>query len=163
MQSSQTNPVNVSLHAVEAGCLETVKRQLAAGANPLAEDSLALRLAAANGHLEIVKLLLPLSDPKANASWALRMAALNGYTQIVKLLLPLSDVDVVLNNQNFVSFFHSHGCDLLLSCLTPLRAKEFVADHPTLELPRTRAMLAAQNLRKRPSAHGWLSQARRRS
>lgn len=55
-------------------------------------DSLALGLAADNGHLECVALLLPHSDPKARASDAFGKAAGNGHLEIVKLLLPRSNV-----------------------------------------------------------------------
>jgi ankyrin repeat protein len=63
--------------------------------DPKALDSNALRWAAANGHLEIVKLLIPVSDPKAGGSYALRLAAENGHLEIVKLLIPVSDPEVV--------------------------------------------------------------------
>jgi ankyrin repeat protein len=52
-------------------------------------------LAATKGHLEIVKLLIPVSDPKAGGSYALRLAAENGHLEIVKLLIPVSDPEVV--------------------------------------------------------------------
>jgi ankyrin repeat protein len=71
--------------------LEIIKELIEEGADPKAENSLALRWAADKGHLEIVKLLLPLSNPKANNSDALRYAALHGHLEVVKLLLPLSD------------------------------------------------------------------------
>jgi hypothetical protein len=36
-------------------------------------------------------MLIPVSDPKAYNSFALRLAANNGHTEIVKLLIPVSD------------------------------------------------------------------------
>ena len=45
------------------------------------------------GHLDIVKLLLPMSDPKADESEALYLAAQYAHTDIVELLLPLSDAN----------------------------------------------------------------------
>ena len=71
--------------------LEIIKELIDEGAYPKADDSRALREAARNGHLELVKFLLPLSDPKAFNSSALRWAARNGHLEIVKLLLPVSD------------------------------------------------------------------------
>jgi ankyrin repeat protein len=53
--------------------------------DPKACNSSALRWAANNGHLEIVKLFLPVSDPKADYSEALRRATENGHLEIVKL------------------------------------------------------------------------------
>ena len=71
--------------------IKVIQELLDEGANPKADDSEALRRAAGNGHLEVVKLLLPVSDPKARDSEALRWAAENGHLEIVKLLLPVSD------------------------------------------------------------------------
>ncbi len=150
---------------------------LAKAQTPLADDSLALRLAAKYGHMEIARLLLPASDPKANDSEALRLAAENGHLEIVKLLLPVSNskacgphtlqqaaiqgrLEIVrllapfcnpgkaLGDQQFIG---TAGCDLLVSCLTPSLARRFVEDHPALTLPRTHAMLAADGLRHRPA------------
>ena len=71
---------------------KVIKRLIDEGADPKVEGNWPLRWAAKNGHLEIVKVLLPYSDPKAFDNFALRWAARNGYIDIVKLLLPLSDV-----------------------------------------------------------------------
>ncbi len=114
--------------------------------DPKADDSLALRLAAGNGHLEIVKLLLPVSDPKADDSLALQWACESGFVEIVRLLLPYSDLAKALKDPDFV---RSHGCDVLLSCLSVPFAKQFMVDNPGLNLPRTTAMLAAQALSHR--------------
>ena len=70
---------------------KVIKELIEEGADPKAINSFALRSAAENGHLDIVKLLLPLSDPKAVESQALRRAAYNGHLEVVKLLLPVSD------------------------------------------------------------------------
>ena len=68
-----------------------IQRLLRDGADPKAYDSEALLVAARQGHLAIVKLLLPVSDQKALESLALRWAARHGHLAIVKLLLPVSD------------------------------------------------------------------------
>jgi len=73
------------------GRTNCVKLLLAAGADPKAGNSSALREAAWSGHTEIVRLLIPLCDPKAGNSCALHNAAHNGHTDCVKLLLPVSD------------------------------------------------------------------------
>ena len=85
------------LNASEIGCTWLVKELLreellqSGRVYPKAYASYALRLAANNGHLEIVKLLLPVSNPKALNSLALQYAAANGHLEIVKLLIPVSD------------------------------------------------------------------------
>ncbi len=68
---------------------------------------------------------------------------------IVKLLLPLSDTTKIMLDLDFI---RTDGCDLLLSCLPLSDVKEFVTIHPDIDFPRTRAMLAAQSLSKRPAA-----------
>ena len=76
--------------AATKGHLEIVKLLIPVS-DPKSLDSEALRLAAENGHLEIVKLLIPVSDPKSLGSYALRWAAAEGHLEIVKLLIPVSD------------------------------------------------------------------------
>jgi len=68
-----------------------VKALIDAGADPKADDSLALQWAAQSGHAEVVKMLIPVSDPKADDSLALRWAAQNGHAEVVKMLIPVSD------------------------------------------------------------------------
>jgi len=78
--------------AVESGDLETVKRLVETRlVDPKGSDSEALRLAALNGHLEVMQFLLPHANPKAYGSQAFRVAAGNGHLEIVKFLLPHSD------------------------------------------------------------------------
>ncbi len=76
--------------AAENGHLEIVELLLLLF-DTVAFDSILLNTTAAIGHLGIVKLLLPLSDPKAAESHALNAAAKYGHLEIVRLLLPLSD------------------------------------------------------------------------
>ncbi len=169
------------------GHLEIVKLLLPAS-DPKADDSLALQWAAMNGHLEVVKLLLPVSDPRANNSSALRWSAMNGHLEVAKLLLPVSDprannssalrravesghleiVKLLLPFSNYAhmlkdpDFIQSPGCDLLLSCLPGSFIKQFMVDNPTLSLPRTTAMLAAQALshKRAPTKRVTLRRAR---
>ena len=84
-------PNQTLMSCAECGDLAGLARLLAQGADPRHGGSPALRLAAGNGHVECVKLLIPLSDPKANNSEALRWAAEAGHTDCVRLLIPLSD------------------------------------------------------------------------
>jgi hypothetical protein len=67
--------------------VNVIKRLIEEGANPKIRNSYPLQLAAKYGHIEIVKLLLPLSDPTDDDSLALRWAAEYDRTEIVKLLL----------------------------------------------------------------------------
>lgn len=57
------------------------------------DGSAALRFAAKNGHVETVKLLMPVSNPKDYESEALCMAAEQGHHEIVRLLAPVSDIN----------------------------------------------------------------------
>ena len=144
----QAHDSSALLRAAQNGHLEVVELLLPLS-DPKAGNSCALHLAAEAGHMGIVRSLLPVSDPKAHDSWALQWAAQSGHLEIVKLLLPLSDISKIMLDSNFVK---ASGCDLLLSCLPSAKAKGFVADYPDIAFPRTRAMLAAQALGKRPAA-----------
>ena len=57
--------------------------------NPAIQDNYAIKMAAANGHKAIVKLLLDDGrvDPNAADLYALRMAAYNGHGEIVDMLV----------------------------------------------------------------------------
>lgn len=73
------------------GDLDGMKKLLSKGANPNENESEALRLAAKNGHVECVRLLILFSDPKSASSYALRWAARNGHAECVRLLIPVSN------------------------------------------------------------------------
>ncbi len=98
---------------------------LASGTNAPAGQSRATREAAGNGHFEVFKLLLPISEPRAALPLALQRVVRAGYLEIVKLLLPLSNTASIFSANNFVC---SAGCDLLLSCLPPDQAQALAAD-----------------------------------
>ena len=59
--------------------------------DPKAQNSEALRLAAAQGYLECVKLLIPVSDCKSNHSQALAWAVLKGHNECVEALYDHSE------------------------------------------------------------------------
>lgn len=61
--------------------------------DPKALDSIALRNAAENGRVECVKILLPHSDPLAQNSAALGEAISAGHVECARLLLPFSNVE----------------------------------------------------------------------
>ncbi len=145
--------------AASAGHLEIVKLLLPVS-DTKADDSLALQYAAQNGHLQIVKLLLPVSDPKSFGSSALRYAAGNGYTEIVKLLLPSSDITKIMLDSIFIQ---TSACDFILSCLSLAKVKEFLATHPSLVLPRARALLASDGLQQRPATSRKVATQRHRA
>ena len=79
------------MHAAEAGSADRVSELLACGASPRKKRSYALRCAAAHGHVDCLRLLLPVSNPKAEDFDALRVAAEHGHAECVRLLLPVSD------------------------------------------------------------------------
>lgn len=76
--------------SAEGGHLDAV-RLLIPVSDPAADNCEALCLAAENGHLDVVRELLPLSDPKVCNSYPLRWAARCGQLDVVAELLPLSD------------------------------------------------------------------------
>jgi ankyrin repeat protein len=79
--------------------MDVIKRLIEEGVNPDADYSYPLQWATRNNHIEIVKLLIPLSNPKNYDSLALQWAVEYGYVEIVKLLLPVSDItEYVLND-----------------------------------------------------------------
>ena len=69
--------------------LELVEHALRNHIDPSADDDYAIRMASANGHDEIVELLLKdnRTDPKAYDDYAIRMASFHGHDKIVELLL----------------------------------------------------------------------------
>lgn len=76
--------------AAEYGHVECVKLLIPVS-DPKDLDSDALRLAARGGHVECVKLLIPVSDPATDNSVALAAAAMNGHLECVRVLLPVSN------------------------------------------------------------------------
>lgn len=57
----------------------------------LSEANTALQLAANSGHVECVRLLIPVADPKDRNSKALADAVLNGHNECVDVLFDVSD------------------------------------------------------------------------
>ena len=88
---------------------------------PTINDNNAVRHAAANGHTEVVKLLLAWVGPKgervdvtARDNYAIRRTAINGHTEIVKLLLawvgPKGErVDVTTDNNSTIRHAAGNG------------------------------------------------------
>jgi hypothetical protein len=79
------------MKAARWGALSALAQALDGGADALAGDSEALGVAALNGHVDCVRLLIPASDAKARQSYALRWAAHEGRRDCVELLIPASD------------------------------------------------------------------------
>ena len=77
------------LDACKNGILETAKKLLRKGVDPSVISNDAIRVAASNGHLEVVRLLLNDSrvDPSADDNCAIQWAAQNGHEKVVYLLL----------------------------------------------------------------------------
>lgn len=74
--------------AARDGDLAEVKRLLAAGADPRARDSEALRSAAANGHVDVVRILKAATVTPETAGKLIRQAMSNRDLDTVRLLLP---------------------------------------------------------------------------
>lgn len=77
------------LVSATSGSLADMHRLLLAGADPLFERSLAVSKAALRGHVECVKLLIPISG--MGESSAVSLAAAHGHVECVELLAPVSD------------------------------------------------------------------------
>ena len=103
--------------AAQAGDAAKVSSLLAYGANPRSKKSGALVAAGENGHVECVRLLLPVSDAKAAESLALRVAANYGHAECVRMLLPLSDAKA----ENFYAL-RSAACSGHVECVRMLLA-----------------------------------------
>jgi ankyrin repeat protein len=84
------------IQAVNINSVPLLRKAIKMGADPNCDGSWALRLAATNGHLEVVKLLIPVSDVKALKSDALRWAAHNEHLEVVdELKKYYSDGDLI--------------------------------------------------------------------
>lgn len=90
----------------------------------LQEDNSALTMAATNGNIEIVRMLLPLCNPKSDGSSALYWAAVRGHLEVVKELLPHSTPKAQKSRALFAAVKNNHqGCvDLLYPVSEPYKA-----------------------------------------
>lgn len=86
-------------------------------------NSYALEKAAANGHTECVKLLIPVSETDQDDSQALQIAAQNGHTECVKLLIPVSDMNECTALRGAAMNGHSE-CVALLKDVSNLQANK---------------------------------------
>jgi len=73
--------------ACRNGKIDIVK-QLLTQIDPSAQNNWTIKVAAENGHQDVVELLLkdPRVDPSAEDNWAIKWAAFNCYHDIVELL-----------------------------------------------------------------------------
>ncbi len=88
-------PDELFIKSIHNEYLNGIKLALERGADPTLHNDHAIRIASANGHTEIVKLLLndPRVDPSSGDNYAIRHASEIGYIDIVKLLLNDPRVD----------------------------------------------------------------------
>ena len=84
----------------------------------MANNSEALRFAAEFGHAAVVEVLIPVSDPKAADSQAFKKAAHNGHQKCIDLLISVSDTQV--NNNEILVFAARRGQSSLLKQLIPV-------------------------------------------
>lgn len=119
-----TNPLlgdaplnNLLVESARRGRLSDVTHLLSLGADPLFEESHALRVAAANGHTQCVKRLIPPSNPKDGDSKALCSAAENGHADCVQLLIPVCDPKA--KNSIAIYLAASHGRTECVGLLVP--------------------------------------------
>jgi len=82
-----------------------------------------LEKAAENGHVECVKLLIPVSAPDQDGSQALQIAAQNGHAECVRLLIPVSDMHECAALR--AAAMHGHSkCVALLKDVSNLQANK---------------------------------------
>jgi ankyrin repeat protein len=79
--------------------------------DPSTNDNYAIRRASANGHVEVVRLLLSDDrvDPSATDNYAIRRASANGHVEVVRLLLSDGRVDPSARNNYAIQFSSSNG------------------------------------------------------
>ncbi len=94
------NPSELLLNSCNYGNLQGVQLALDKGADPSYNYNWALRLAAHNGHKEIVELLLndKRVDPSPLDNMTIRMASRYGHVEVVKILLKDGRVDPSASN-----------------------------------------------------------------
>ena len=79
---------NEFIKAIRSNNLVNAKKQVLKGADIHARNESAIKYAAANGHLEIVKYLIEQgADIHAENDWAIRYAAEYGHFEVVKFLV----------------------------------------------------------------------------
>jgi len=98
--------------------IEVIKRLINEGADPTVDNNYPLRYAALNGYINIVKLLIPVSDGKASNNIALKYAAYNGHVEIVKLLIPVSNPKA--NNSEALRYAAEYGHTEVVKLLIPV-------------------------------------------
>ena len=160
---------NALLQASESGDLFGVGECLDAGASASAQDAngfTALIKAVANGHTDVVDLLLargaPVNTP-AGTHTALRAATLNGQAALVdKLLKAGADASIVSNNARtplMGACYHGHGVPRPRRSVrrTPVKRRERAANVGLAE--RRRRHGAASGLLRAPAAALVLAKA----
>ena len=102
------NAINEAFNTAAAwGYIEVVE-QLLPHADPLNNNSQALKYAAQCGRFECVQLLIPLSDPLSGNSFALREASKQGHLECVKLLIPVSNPKANDSEALYDALVHGH-------------------------------------------------------
>ena len=97
--------------AIETGDLGLVNILLWIGVDPSARFNLAIRLASANGQIDVVRLLLQDErvDPSAEFNYAIRFASANGQIDVVRLLLQDERVDPSAENNYAIGIASANG------------------------------------------------------
>ena len=103
LKKTHKKPISLN-DAARIGWYDKVVELLNQGKDPKAYDSEPLRIASENGHMDIVQLLIPVSNPRTYYL-ALNEASANGHVDIVRLLVSLC------NSKEYGS--KAHGSDAL--------------------------------------------------
>jgi len=93
------------INAATTGNLPEVKRLVATGANPAAQNNYAIIWAASSGHLNVVQYLvtLPGVDPAAQNNRAIILASKYGHLKVVQFLVTLPGVDAAAKNNKAIA------------------------------------------------------------
>ena len=136
---SKKGSVDTLRCAATYGLINLAKDMLQSGLGDLDKDQ-ALSDAAYAGHLDIVELLIPLSNPDYERSQALYEAFNEGYTDIIKRLIPVSDC--AARGSNFLWMAVSLGDKEIVGLLLP---KCNPKDHKSQALQRAAFLCGNMN------------------
>ena len=116
--------------AAENGRLILVQDALQKGIDPSLLGNYAVQWASAEGHYDVVQLLLqdPRVDPASKNNFAIRKASCNGHARVVQLLLQDNRVDPAAMNYESIRMARANGhadvLDMLVNAQSERRSSE---------------------------------------
>lgn len=113
---SPTQGNRLLCYAVEDAYIDIVELLITV-TNPKENNSIALSIAARYGHTDLVKLLIPVSDPKDTKSTPLFEAVCEGHTDCIRLLIPVSNISLVLKKIGSDVWLSQERRDVFNKCI----------------------------------------------